>query len=65
MTTDNRTNEPSEAQVEAAALEMHRLPESEGGGKGWTWYLKIARAALVAAAGVAALDGAPEPEVKP
>lgn len=50
--TDNRTNEPTEAQVEAAALAMHRETGPRGG-YGWTEYLSQARAALVAAQGAA------------
>ena len=60
MTTDNRTNEQlsgntgqfTEAQVEAAALAMHR-DTGPRGGYGWTEYLSQARAALVAAQGAA------------
>lgn len=57
MTTDNRTNEPTEAQVEAAAKALYA--NKTGSERGFehtlfrrTW-LQTARIALVAAAGVA------------
>jgi len=52
MTTDNRTNEPTEAQVEAAAKAIYSVQRPGGA---WAenqqprWHRKLARAALVAA----------------
>lgn len=64
MTTDNRTNEPTEEQIEAAALAMHRLPVNIGGGRGFSYYVEPARAALEAAAR-AAQGAAPQAKSVP